>query len=430
MKPSILLILTICTIIHAADVQGQTLSIARSGKDSLLATGIAAYIDGRHAHAVMALKELGDSSAQAAYYLGSAYTALGDHQAAGKALKRAVELSPSQWTYRVQLARVLMQIGRPEEAEKEYRQVLAGDSMNVASLTNLGALLMDRHAYRDGAAMLAQAAELNPRNALLYYQLGSAMVHLHMPDSARTFLSTSIALNTGYVPALTLLGSLYYDSKEYADALRMYAAAAERNRFAADLWCKVGLCQEKLSDFAAARKAFLKAVEIDSTYEYAFAHLGQACFKLDLIDSAIAAYQHAAALDDQNPLYHINLGIAWAHKDSVEQAVRSYRSAVHAYRPEDIGKVYERLGVLRFSKKQFREARDSYLKALQFDPTSGTIPLSLALTYDHLKQYKAAVTWYRKFLRAASSDPDMAKQVKETEARLKVLTPKIARAQN
>jgi hypothetical protein len=67
---------------------------------------------------------------------------------------------------------------------------------------------------------------------------------------------------------------------------------------------------------------------------------------------------------------------------------------------------------------------------LQFDPTSGTIPLSLALTYDHLKQYKAAVTWYRKFLRAASSDPDMAKQVKETEARLKVLTPKIARAQN
>jgi tetratricopeptide (TPR) repeat protein len=422
------LFLIISLVVRAASAQFQPPGITPSATDSLLRAGITAYIDGRYPDAVVSLKGVTDSSAQAAYYLGATYVALGDNQAAAKVLKRCVGLSPSQSAYRVQLARVLVQVGKPEDAEAEYRQVLAVDSVNVASLTGLGGLLIDQHAYRDGAAMLTRAAALNPRNAILYYQLATAMIHFAMPDSARTLLSTSITLNNGYVPALALLGSLYFDKKEYDDALRMYSAAAERNRFAPDLWCKVGLCQEKLSGFAAARKAYLKAVELDTAFDFAYAHLGQVCYKLGMIDSAIIAYQRAVTLDDQIPSYHINLGIAWTQKDSVDQAVRSYRSAVRAYHPESVGQVYERIGGLRFSKKQFREARESYLKALQFDPSSGTIPLNLALTCDHLKQYKAAVTWYKKFLHTAAGDPGMDTQVRETKARLKVLEPKVASA--
>ncbi|RPH37434.1 hypothetical protein EHM92_02720, partial [bacterium] len=89
--------------------------------------------------------------------------------------------------------------------------------------------------------------------------------------------------------------------------------------------------------------------------------------------------------------------------------------------PEEIGHVYERLGGLRFSRKQFRNARDSYLRALQFDSYSGTIPYSLALTYDHLREYKSAVTWYKRFLKTALGDPNMAKQAKEAKARVKLL---------
>jgi tetratricopeptide (TPR) repeat protein len=421
MKTVLFHLLIISAGICPAISQNQTTGTSSAARDSLLRAGITAYIDGRHEGALNILRPLSDSLAQAAYYLGSAYVALGDNMAAVPVLKRAVALSPSQMSYHVQLARVLAQTGKSDDAEIEYRRVLATDSVNLAALTNLGTLLTDRRAYRDGAELLAKAITLNPRNAFLYYQMGTVLAHLGLPDSARELLSTSITLNGGYVPALTLLASLYFDRNEYDDALRMYSAAAERNKFAADLWYKVGICQEKLDNFTASRKSFLKAVEVDSLFEYAFAHLGQACYRLGMLDSAVAAYQRAIDIDKENPLYHVNLGFTWARMDSVEQAAESYRNAIGAMRPEQIGQIYERMGGLRFSKQQYRQSRDAYIKAMQFDPRSGTVPYSLALSYDHLKQYTPAVTWYKKFLKTAFGDSAMAKQVKEAESRIKLL---------
>jgi tetratricopeptide (TPR) repeat protein len=411
------------TFLLAPPTHSQTRPTERARNDSLYQLGIRFYAEGQYARAIETLKAVTEDSLASgvAFYTGVSYAAVNDFQEARRHLESAVDFQPSNTGFRLHLARLLGQAGMLRDAEKHYEAILLVDSGSVPALTSLGLIANDRRDYERSSLLFGQAVRRNPRDYLSYFHLGSALTSLGKGDSARIFLSTSLTLNHGYTPAALLLASLHYRKQEYDDALRLYTLAGQQRPENADTWYKIGLCLEKLGDHEGSVNAFRTATVLDSLSEYAFAHLGQGYFQLGRFDSAAAAYQRAAEIDDENPIFFLNLALAWERLDSTQHAVDAFHRSIAAYHPDRIGRVYSQLGALHYNRKKFREARDAYRKALQFDPSDTDAYFYVAVACDRLRDSRSALAAYKLFLKTAGEDPARKEDVERAKKRVRVL---------
>jgi tetratricopeptide (TPR) repeat protein len=103
--------------------------------------------------------------------LGNACRALDDHEGSLKAAQRAVELNPRSAPVRLNYATALEYAARPEEAEGEYRAMLADYPQDPNSARELFAMLKNQ--YRDEEALQAieEAVRRAPRDVGLLLSL-------------------------------------------------------------------------------------------------------------------------------------------------------------------------------------------------------------------------------------------------------------------
>jgi len=411
------------TLLLTPLTHSQTRPTEHPRSDSLYQSGVKYYSEGQYTRAIESLKGVQQDSLAAGvvFLTGASYAGINDFQEALQYLQAAVDLQPSNTGYRLHFARLLGQAGMFRDAEAQYEAILLIDSGFVPALTSLGLIANDRRDYERSSFLFGQAIRRNPRDYLSYFHLGFALTSMGKGDSARNFLSTCLTLNRGYTPATLLLASLYYRKQEYADALRLYTLALEQRPETADTWYKIGLCHEKLNEPEASVKAFRTATGLDSLSEFAFAHLGQAYFQLGRFDSAVVAYGRAAVLDDENPVFFLNLALAWERLDSTQHAVDAFHRSLAAYHPDKIGRVYGQLGALYFNRKKLREARDAYRKALQFDPSDAEAQFYVAVVYDKLRDFRSALEGYKRFLTIAAADPSQRERIETAKKRIQAM---------
>jgi tetratricopeptide (TPR) repeat protein len=393
--------------------------------DSLLSRAISAYAEGdfpRTAKLLAARAEY-DSTGGISYYIGSAYAALNDLHRALPFLYRATNLAPSHTGYRMQLARTLAATGNTDGAILEFRNLLALDSTSVPALQGLGLLAMEQREFRSASDRFRRILVLNPRDFQAAFSLGQTMVQLGETDSAISFLAASLTMNPTFAPCLDLLGSIYYEQGKNRDALRLYRRATLHHPWNSDFWYKQGLCLERLEDHAGAVESFGRAVRLDPAHESAHAHLGQAYYHRGFLDSSAIAYRRAAELDPENPVLHLNEGLALSRLDSVTQAESAFKRAIRHYEPESIGRAYMHLGALYYNAERYSDARRAYDLAVKFEPENSEAHFFLALSHERRKNYSAAVLGYRRFLRLAGNDPAQKKRAEMARDRLRALEP-------
>src|SRR6266850_2457039 len=80
-------------------------------------------------------------------------------------LKRAKELSPANPTANDLLARVIVYVGKPDEAEKQARQAVESDPLANAPQTNLARVLWYEGKLDEADAVARKGAELQPNSA-------------------------------------------------------------------------------------------------------------------------------------------------------------------------------------------------------------------------------------------------------------------------
>jgi len=120
--------------------------------------------------------------------LGVVYTRGNEHAKALMAYEKAVRLAPRQASFRYNLATGLLFFGRVEEAEREYRQVLADDPRYWRAYTSL-AQLRRRSPEDNDLPQLEQALQLGDgvAEATLYVNLALAKECEDLGDYHRAF---------------------------------------------------------------------------------------------------------------------------------------------------------------------------------------------------------------------------------------------------
>ncbi len=167
------------------------------------------------------LKEIEDD-AGSHIVLGIVYFNLGRIDESREQYRLAIRLqrNPLQaGEARMQLAEIEHELGHNDEAEKLYREVIATEKAYAPAYYRLGLMLAENDAnLPEAAKMLAEAAQLEPKNARVHYNLGIAWQRMGRPGDAEDALYKAWELEPQSVDYLRALVILYSQNEDWANA--------------------------------------------------------------------------------------------------------------------------------------------------------------------------------------------------------------------
>jgi Flp pilus assembly protein TadD len=207
--------------------------------------------------------------------------------------------------------------------EKELKDLPA---MTAADYERLGDTYLGRGQFALARAKYAKALDLEPRNWMLEYKIGTISLRLNAPNDAMPYFRSIIA----------------------RDPMNAYGYEGEGRTLLA------------LKDHEGAEKALKKSVSLNSSNWKAWQALGMVYDDVGRINEAITAYQKALKIRPTEGSILNNLGVAYYLNKDYPKSIESLERALHSTRPEDRRRVYNNLGRAYARSGQWSRAVDSF----------------------------------------------------------------------
>jgi tetratricopeptide (TPR) repeat protein len=159
-----------------------------------------------------------------------------DHAAAETALRTAINVAPERrWPYG-DLARLLLKLNRPGDAEVVARAALTADSDNPDAHGMLGSLLAEREQWVDAAAHFERAIAIAGKHQHLLAGLGRALMRQGRLEEARGKLEAAVTAHPSALePAVFLAEALERLGDLHAAGRQLHRAEAIARRQGTDV---------------------------------------------------------------------------------------------------------------------------------------------------------------------------------------------------
>jgi predicted O-linked N-acetylglucosamine transferase (SPINDLY family) len=177
-----------------------------------------------------------------------------------------IEIQPQNPVWRVGLAKLLLDAGRPAEAAAAMKVAIAAKPADLANCYSNLAVIYDRLQNWDAATDASRAAiALQPNHVLAHLNLGHALLHLGQLDSAAISLKSALQLSPSLAAAHAELGLVYLLRQQPQQAIEELTAAVRLYPQDATAHSNLGLSYMQLADQESAIAAFRRASEIAPT---------------------------------------------------------------------------------------------------------------------------------------------------------------------
>jgi tetratricopeptide (TPR) repeat protein len=280
--------------------------------------------------------------------------------------------------------------GRLDEAERDFRQILALDPQAGGAYANLGVVYMRRKQWSTALDMLHKAEQLMPQVAGIRLNIGLAYYRqnrflLAIPPFETVVRDQPDALQPRY-----LLGQCYFFAERWADAAEtlepLWAQESAQPLFLYMLSMSAHKAQKKEIDEKAWAQ-LMKTSEGDPEFQLL---MGKEHLQLQQYDMALSELQAAAVANPKLPFVHFNLGLTYLKKQDYEHARDEFLKDA-ALEP-DLALNYDELGDVYSLMQRDNDAEKSYREALRRDPHLVSSQVGLAKVYQREEKYPQALT--------------------------------------
>ena len=165
------------------------------------------------------------STPDPAYDQGLKLAAAGRHFEAIECFERALALAPSDARILFALGRTAQTIGQGALARAFYSQVLALEPGRIEAVVNLANLLRGEGQFMAARALLAPVLAQAGQSPELQLSMGLAWGEDGDPEKAATHYRAALAIDPGYVPALSNLADVLADQGDAEGARELYSQA-------------------------------------------------------------------------------------------------------------------------------------------------------------------------------------------------------------
>ena len=278
---------------------------------------------------------------------------------------------------------------RLDEAEQNFRAVLAVNPNVAGAYANLGVIQMRRKQWPQALAMLRKAEKLAP--AVTGIRLNIGLLYFRQNDylSAIKPFESVVKQSADSYQARYLLGLCYFFNDRWTDTVAMMEPIWGQASGQLNYLYVLARAAEKANNPALAEKAQERLVEIgQGTPEYKLI-IGKAHFNRGEYDDAVRELEAAAAGDPKLPFVHFNLGLAYLKKQDYEGARAEFKRDLEL--EPNAAFTYEQLGNVESALEHEDEAARNYREAVRRDGRLVNARMGLAKIEERRRQYPAAL---------------------------------------
>ena len=233
-----------------------------------------------------------------------------------------------------------------QSAEREEKRRVA-DS-RVKPFLVKGSKALGAGNYQRALAMADSAAQYDPDLPLISFFRGNVYAEQNKLDAARAAYRRVIERDPEYPEAHMKLGDIEFDAGKFRTALRLYEKE-EAVAPTSPLYVKMARTYGELGGADSARRAYEKAIALDSTNANAYMMYGQFLEDQGELEAALAQSRTALELDPDNTNYQFAVGSQLFRTGHLEEAAKHLRRAadeqlLHSAAQYNLGQVLQRLG--------------------------------------------------------------------------------------
>lgn len=371
----------------------------------------AMYNDGFYKEVILKAgdKPFEELNTEAIFYLGLSYNSMRNLKMAKDCFEEICKREPKTIKYLMQSGKTFEQLGQSEQAAGKYSAILLTDSTYIPAMFELGNIYFENREWSKSYNIFKKILDLDSISVAANYYAAHSLYNKkgRSEDTAlvKHYLTVCFYHNDDYIPALDLLGNVYYNENNFSFALAFFKKASEVNGNNPYFFYRTGLCYEKRADYKTSSKYFIQAVKLDSSVAKYHEHLGFSHYNLGNLDSAIIHYIKATELDKNNINCYVDLGLTYMKAKQYESALASFNDALEIFPINRFTGIYEKIATVYKIQNNNEEAINWCQKTLLFDPENTTALFALGYIYDEQKSYKTAVKYYSAALPLFEANP-------------------------
>jgi tetratricopeptide (TPR) repeat protein len=288
-----------------------------------------------------------------------------------------------------------------DEAERDFRGVLAIDPNSGAAYANLGVVYMRRKQWTRALENLRKAEGLMPQVAGIRLNIGLAYYRQNEFLKAIPPFESVVHDEPSVLQPRYLLGLCYFFSERWADAADTLEPLWAQESTQPSYLYVLSIASHRAGKKELDEKAMAQLVTTGGNSPEFHLFMGKAHLNLQQYDQALADFQAAAAADPKLTFVHFNLGLTYLKKQDYEHARDEFLK--DAVIEPDLALNYDELGDVYSLLEQDTEAEKNYREALRRDPRLINSYIGLTKVYQREQKLPQAL---KAISEANKLDPD------------------------
>ncbi len=280
--------------------------------------------------------------------------------------------------------------GRLDEAERDFRRVLAINPRVGGAYANLGVVYMRRKQWTKAQEELRKAEHLMPEVPGIRLNIGLAYFRQNEFLKAIPLFKSVVRDQPDAVQPRHLLGLCYFFAERWGDAANTLEPLWAQESGQLSYLYVLSIAAHRAGREELDEKATAQLVKIGEGSPEFHLFMGKAHLNLEQYDLALADFQAAADANPKLTFVHFNLGLTYLKKQDYEHARDEFLKDA-ALEP-DLAFNYDELGDVYALMQEDGNAEKSYREALRRDPRLVNSYVGLAKAYQREEKYPQALS--------------------------------------
>lgn len=268
------------------------------------------------------------------YDLGKLYKDVGRLDDAVREYKIAIRLKPDYAEAHTNLGNVYLEKGYFDQAIEEYVVALRIDPSDPETYYNIGTAYYNQMSPQKAASAFMEAIRLMPTHIEAHNSLGNVYFRTGQFDKAQEEYLTVLKLNPDHVHGHSNLGNIYFMQKKLPEAIEEYRQALRIKPDYAGAQYNLGVVYANMGKTEDAINAYKAAIDLKPDYADAHFSLGSAYYSLKKLDDAVREFNIALRLNPDDLFAHLKIAEAFKDKGEFSDALEHYEYFVQKAPPQ------------------------------------------------------------------------------------------------
>lgn len=273
----------------------------------------------------------------------------------------------------------------------------------------LGNIYFDQGKTSDAIASYEKAAELEPENGLLSYNLASAMLKKGDEAAAIEYYKKAGASDkSGDIAykAYSQLGVIFLERKQFSEAEKYLKLSTTIRPSDAVARYNLGIAYLRLNKKDQAIEEFKASEEAGEGDAALMENLGETYFSMKDYDRSLAAYEKIRGANTRNVKILSRMGEIYYEKGDLDLALDAYRRITEIEPATENARVaYLNMGNIQDDIHSYDEAIESYKKSLAISDKDDAALYNLGISYKHAGKPELALSTWRRASELARDNP-------------------------